>query len=223
MVIVLKGCRTSLRRFVEPLRGESGAGQWRPRAGKCQSNGRFQDERQGYFCALRQGQPPHADDGRDGRHGRRRRCPMCCARRPSRRWSPRSARCPTPITPCGSRAPKPMPAAVGLEHVTLVSEGNSEKGIADIKAMLAKTGGNMVLNSDPNDTPDARPIVEACKPGRRLCRDAVEQADGSASEGLQPELRLAYRVRRHRQRQADRRDPVQGDRRHRAASWRSAA
>lgn len=51
--------------------------------------------------------------------------------------------------------------SVGLEHVTLVSEGNSEKGIADIKAMLAKTGGNMVLNSDPNDTPDARPIVEA--------------------------------------------------------------
>ncbi|MCX5494522.1 sugar ABC transporter substrate-binding protein [Kaistia dalseonensis] len=52
--------------------------------------------------------------------------------------------------------------SVGLDHVTLVSEGNSEKGIADIKALLAKTGGNMVLNSDPNDTPDARPIVEAC-------------------------------------------------------------
>lgn len=51
--------------------------------------------------------------------------------------------------------------SAGLEHVTLVSEGNSEKGIADIKAMLAKTGGNMVLNSDPNDTPDARPIVES--------------------------------------------------------------
>ncbi len=51
--------------------------------------------------------------------------------------------------------------SVGLESVTLVSEGNSEKGIADIKAMLAKTGGNMVLNSDPNDTPDARPIVES--------------------------------------------------------------
>ena len=49
-----------------------------------------------------------------------------------------------------------------LEHVTLVSEGNSEKGIADIRAMIAKTGGNMVLNVDPNDTPDARPIVEAC-------------------------------------------------------------
>jgi len=53
--------------------------------------------------------------------------------------------------------------SIGLDHVTLVSEGNSEKGIADIKAMLAKTNGNMALNSDPNDTPDARPIVEACK------------------------------------------------------------
>ncbi len=52
--------------------------------------------------------------------------------------------------------------SVGAEHVTLVSEGNSEKGIADIRAMLAKTGGKMVLNADPNDTPDARPIVEAC-------------------------------------------------------------
>lgn len=52
--------------------------------------------------------------------------------------------------------------SVGQEAVTLVSEGNSERGIADIRAMIAKTGGNMVLNVDPNDTPDARPIVEAC-------------------------------------------------------------
>ena len=50
----------------------------------------------------------------------------------------------------------------GIEYVTLVTEGNSEKGIADIKAMIAKTGGNMVLNVDPNESPDARPIVEAC-------------------------------------------------------------
>ncbi len=53
--------------------------------------------------------------------------------------------------------------AVGAEYVTLVTEGNSEKGIADIKAILAKTGGNCVINIDPNDSPDARPIVEACK------------------------------------------------------------
>jgi ribose transport system substrate-binding protein len=52
--------------------------------------------------------------------------------------------------------------AVGADYATLVTEGNSEKGIADIKAMIAKTGGNMVLNVDPNDSPDARPIVEAC-------------------------------------------------------------
>ncbi len=53
--------------------------------------------------------------------------------------------------------------SVGAEYVTLVTEGNSEKGIADIKAILARTGGNCVLNVDPNDSPDARPIVEACK------------------------------------------------------------
>ena len=53
--------------------------------------------------------------------------------------------------------------SVGAEYVTLVTEGNSEKGIADIKAILAKSGGNCVINVDPNDSPDARPIVEAVK------------------------------------------------------------
>jgi ribose transport system substrate-binding protein len=47
--------------------------------------------------------------------------------------------------------------------VTLVTEGNSEKGVSDIRAILARTGGNCVINVDPNDSPDARPIVEACK------------------------------------------------------------
>jgi ribose transport system substrate-binding protein len=51
---------------------------------------------------------------------------------------------------------------MGLDHVTLVTEGNSEKGISDISALIAKTNGHMVLNVDPNNTPDARPIVEAC-------------------------------------------------------------
>lgn len=53
--------------------------------------------------------------------------------------------------------------SVGAEYVTLVTEGNSEKGVSDIKAILAKTEGNAVINVDPNDSPDARPIVEACK------------------------------------------------------------
>src|SRR5215468_1210480 len=52
--------------------------------------------------------------------------------------------------------------SIGADYVTLVTEGNSEKGIADIRAIIAKTGGKMVLNVDPNDGPDARPIVEAC-------------------------------------------------------------
>ncbi len=52
-------------------------------------------------------------------------------------------------------------ATVGAEHVTLLTEGNSEKGIADIRSMLARTGGKMVLDVDPNDSPDARPIVES--------------------------------------------------------------
>ena len=53
--------------------------------------------------------------------------------------------------------------SVGADYVTLVTEGNSEKGIADIKAIFAKTGGNCVLNVDPNDSPDARPIVQASR------------------------------------------------------------
>ena len=36
--------------------------------------------------------------------------------------------------------------SVGADYVTLVTEGNSEKGIADIKAILAKTGGNCCIN-----------------------------------------------------------------------------
>lgn len=53
-------------------------------------------------------------------------------------------------------------ASVGSDYVTLVTEGNSEKGLADIRAILAKTGGNAVINIDPNDAPDARPILDAC-------------------------------------------------------------
>ncbi|MFM0125869.1 MULTISPECIES: sugar ABC transporter substrate-binding protein [Paraburkholderia] len=52
--------------------------------------------------------------------------------------------------------------SVGLPYVPLTTEGSSEKGIADIRALLQKTGGNLVLNVDPNDSADARVIVEAC-------------------------------------------------------------
>lgn len=52
--------------------------------------------------------------------------------------------------------------SVGLPYVPLTTEGSSEKGIADIRALLQKTGGNLVLNVDPNDSADARVIVETC-------------------------------------------------------------
>lgn len=51
--------------------------------------------------------------------------------------------------------------SIGDPHSALVTEGNSEKGIADIKAFLAKAGDKAILGVDPNDSPDARPIVEA--------------------------------------------------------------
>lgn len=59
--------------------------------------------------------------------------------------------------------------AMGLDYLTLVTEGDSEKGSADIRAMPAKTGGNAVVNIDPNDAADAPSIVEACaKAGAHL-------------------------------------------------------
>lgn len=52
---------------------------------------------------------------------------------------------------------------VGMPYEVLVTEGNSEKGIADIKALLSRTGGKLILNVDPNDSPDARVIAEEVK------------------------------------------------------------
>ncbi|HRX37406.1 MAG TPA: twin-arginine translocation signal domain-containing protein, partial [Aestuariivirga sp.] len=50
--------------------------------------------------------------------------------------------------------------SIGATYEVLVTEGNSEKGIADIRALLQRTGGKLILNVDPNDSPDARVIVE---------------------------------------------------------------
>jgi ribose transport system substrate-binding protein len=53
--------------------------------------------------------------------------------------------------------------SIDAKYETLVTEGNSEKGVADIRALLQRTGGKLILNVDPNDSPDARVIVEECK------------------------------------------------------------
>ncbi|WP_112312011.1 sugar ABC transporter substrate-binding protein [Pseudogemmobacter bohemicus] len=45
----------------------------------------------------------------------------------------------------------------------LINEGSSEKSLSDIKAFLSKTGGNCAIACDANDSPNARPVVEAVK------------------------------------------------------------
>lgn len=45
--------------------------------------------------------------------------------------------------------------------VNLINEGSSEKSLADIVSFLQSTGGNCAIACDANDSPNARPIVEA--------------------------------------------------------------
>ena len=45
--------------------------------------------------------------------------------------------------------------------VHLINEGSSEKSLADVKALLAKTNGELALAIDTNDAPNCRPVVEA--------------------------------------------------------------
>ncbi|MBZ9986906.1 sugar ABC transporter substrate-binding protein [Mesorhizobium sp. BH1-1-5] len=47
--------------------------------------------------------------------------------------------------------------------ISLINEGSSEKSLADIKAFLAKTGGKCAIACDANDSPNARPVVEAVR------------------------------------------------------------
>jgi ribose transport system substrate-binding protein len=49
------------------------------------------------------------------------------------------------------------------DMVNLINEGSSEKSLADIKAFLAKNNGNCAIACDANDSPNARPVVEAVK------------------------------------------------------------
>jgi ribose transport system substrate-binding protein len=49
----------------------------------------------------------------------------------------------------------------GLEMTHLVYDGSSERMLADVRALLNRTGGNVALAINPNDSPDARAVVEA--------------------------------------------------------------
>jgi len=49
---------------------------------------------------------------------------------------------------------------LGLPVSVLSSEGNSQKQFADLRAQIARTGGNMDVSIDPNESPDVVPIAE---------------------------------------------------------------
>jgi ribose transport system substrate-binding protein len=55
---------------------------------------------------------------------------------------------------------KALGEKLGLPVDVLSSEGNSQKQFGDLKAEIAKTGGNMVVNIDPNEAPDVVPIAK---------------------------------------------------------------
>jgi hypothetical protein len=50
--------------------------------------------------------------------------------------------------------------SVGLPLDVLTTEANSQKGLTDIKAEVARTGGNVAFCIDPNDASDALPIAK---------------------------------------------------------------
>jgi len=45
--------------------------------------------------------------------------------------------------------------------IHLLNNGSSEKSLADIKALLSKTGGKVAIACDANDAPNCRPVAEA--------------------------------------------------------------
>ena len=81
---------------------------------------------------------------------------------------------------------------IGAKYETLVTEGNSEKGISDIKALLQRTGGKLIVNVDPNDSPDARVIVEEVKKAGGFVVTQWNKPDDLHPVGFRSELCGAY-------------------------------
>jgi ribose transport system substrate-binding protein len=53
---------------------------------------------------------------------------------------------------------------LGLPVDVLTTEANSQKGLTDIKAEVARTGANVAFFIDPNDAADAVPIAKTLDP-----------------------------------------------------------
>ena len=50
---------------------------------------------------------------------------------------------------------------IGYPYVVLTTEASSEKQLNDIKALVSRTGGNVVFYIDPNESPNCVPIAKA--------------------------------------------------------------
>ena len=78
---------------------------------------------------------------------------------------------------------------VGLPLDVLTTEANSQKGLTDIKAEVARTGANVAFYIDPNDRADC----ENARSRRRLLCNLVEQTGRREGLGLSA-LDCAYLV-----------------------------
>src|SRR3984893_8794605 len=54
---------------------------------------------------------------------------------------------------------------LGLPIDVLTTEANSQKGLTDLKAEVARTGGSVALYIDPNDAGGAGTRVKTCEAG----------------------------------------------------------
>ena len=57
----------------------------------------------------------------------------------------------------------------------LLCEGDSQKQLTMMKALIQEGGKDVIFNIDPNQSPDAKPSP-TCGKGQSLLRDPVEQA-----------------------------------------------
>ena len=92
---------------------------------------------------------------------------------------------------------KALGAKLGLPVDVLSSEGNSQKQFADLAAEIAKTGGNMVVNVDPNEGPDVVPIAKMLEEAGVYWFNWWNKPNDVTPQGL-PALGSPCRLRRGR-------------------------
>ena len=93
--------------------------------------------------------------------------------------------------------------SIGADYVTLVTEGDSEKGIADIRAILAKTGGYVdqffVDIGDKVDGPERNESGEITKPGQLLAKLIAPELDEELQQKEATVTQVAAEIEPHLQ------------------------